>query len=93
MTEQEVIEEAIDDLQYLISGGCTDNKMDYVKQIELAIKALKRQIPRKPIENKEQNFRYIMPYTCPCCGCSFGETDWANYCYHCGQKFDWSDEE
>lgn len=37
-------EEAIKDLEYLISGECTDSAMDYVEAIEMAIKAL---TPRK----------------------------------------------
>ena len=40
------IEEAIESLKYLISGDCTDNQMDFVEEIEMAIDALERQ--RKP---------------------------------------------
>lgn len=87
------IKEVIDDLQYLISGDCTDNKMAYVKQIEFAIKALERQVPRKPKPTEEQNIRYAMNYTCPFCEKHFSGTGIADYCYHCGQALDWSDEE
>lgn len=46
MTEQE----AIENLRYLISDNCTDTQNDYVEEIELAIKVLKKQIPRKPTD-------------------------------------------
>ena len=80
------IEEVIDNLNYLISGDCTDTQMDYVKEIEFAIEALERQIPKKPVKNK-----YWDAYNCPCCDTLFCKTDWITYCFHCGQKFDWSD--
>ena len=41
------IEEAIESLKYLISGDCTENQMDFVEEIEMAIEALeKKREPR-----------------------------------------------
>lgn len=45
MTVQEVIE----NLKYLISDDCTETQKDYVEEIEFAIKALEKQIPKKNI--------------------------------------------
>lgn len=85
------IEEVIYDLEYLISNNCTYTQIiDYVEDIELAIKALEKQIPKKPIKN-EKCSRYVTTYNCPCCDSLFNGTGLATYCYHCGQKFDWSD--
>lgn len=51
---------------------------------------------RKPILVNEQVIgniflhRYI--YKCPNCGRQFRNNGSLNYCYHCGQRLDWSDE-
>ena len=86
------IEEVIYDLEYLISNNCTYTQIiDYVEEIELAIKALEKQIPKKPKPTEEQNTRYAMNYTCPFCEKHFSGTGIADYCYHCGQALDWGD--
>lgn len=56
---------------------------------EIAIKALEKQIPKKPIPQDRQHIRYSMNYTCPSCGKCFSGTGIADYCYHCGQALDW----
>lgn len=48
--------------------------------------------PRKPIKSDEQVIRYVQTYECPNCGKAFTGKGISNYCYHCGQKLDWSDE-
>lgn len=45
---------------------------------------------RKPILVDKQVIRYI--YECPNCGRTFTDNGLLNYCYHCGQWFDWSDK-
>ena len=85
------IQEAIENLKYLISGDCTDNQMDFVEEIETAINALEKQIPKKPIQTEEQHIRYSMSYVCPLCRQYFSGTGIARYCYHCGQALDWND--
>ena len=85
------IQEAIENLKYLISDDCTDNQMDFVEEIETAINALEKQIPKKPIATDEQHIRYSMNYICPLCGKHFSGTGIASYCYHCGQALDWND--
>lgn len=53
--------------------------------------ALEKQIPKKPIKSDRQEIRYTLTYDCPTCGRQFTGTGFADYCYHCGQALDWSD--
>ena len=64
----------------------------YYKTIMLAIEALEKQIPKKPIKSDRQEIRYTLTYDCPTCGRQFTGTGFADYCYHCGQALDWSDD-
>ena len=59
--------------------------------MKLAVEALEKQIPKKPIKAKE-HIMYSMCYICPNCQKNFSGTGIASYCYHCGQALDWSDE-
>ena len=52
-----------------------------------------KQVPKKPIKDRKQEIRYTSSYSCPSCGGGFTGTGIADYCYHCGQKLDWSVEE
>ena len=47
--------------------------------------------PKKPVKSDKQVIRYVQTYECPNCGRKF-TGNIMNYCYHCGQKLDWSDE-
>lgn len=47
---------------------------------------------RKPILTDEQVIRYVTTYKCPNCGGQFTGNGLLNYCYRCGQRFDWSDK-
>ena len=54
----------------------------------LACKALEKQIPKKPIFEREQTSPFgvdDVPY-CPNCKCSLPEV---SYCEECGQAIDW----
>ena len=64
-----------------------------VPQYHAVIKALEKQIPKKPIPQDRQYIRYSMNYICPSCGKGFSGTGIATYCYHCGQALDWGEEE
>ena len=72
---------------------------DYYKASEMAIQALEKQIPKKPImkqyfEDLEDEY-----LCCPTCGEILTDRIPADnhtfyfHCMNCGQKFDWSDEE
>ena len=60
---------------------------------QMAIHILEKQIAKKPKKTESEGFRYTDTYRCPLCGGNFSGTGIADYCYHCGQKLDWSDEE
>ena len=59
------------------------------KEYEEYENAIEKQIAKKPIKAQE-HIRYAMCYVCPNCGKTFSGTGIANYCYHCGQRLDWS---
>ena len=66
----------------------------FAEALGLAIQALEKQIPKKPIfaNNMMTKDKFLM---CPCC--EFGFPDSLVFlktrCWNCGQKLDWSDEE
>ena len=71
---------------------------DYYKANEMAIQALEKQIPKKPImkqyfENLKEEY-----LCCPTCGEILTDRIPADnktfyfHCMNCGQKFDWSDD-
>ena len=57
------------------------------------LRALKKQIPMKPVKTETPGIRYTDSYRCPSCNGSFTGTGIADYCYHCGQKLDWGDQD
>ena len=89
MTESEAIE--------LLKKANRDNDMVCIlpksDMGKCLIKALEKQIPKKPIKSKEQKIRYVNTYYCPTCNLGFTGFNIAKWCYHCGQKLDWSDVE
>ena len=87
-------EEAIDNLKYLISDDCTDTQNDFVEEIKIAICALEKQIPKKPIIRKAEDYFGNVKHTlCPNCQ----ETEFVFtqpcFCHHCGQAIDWEASE
>lgn len=72
------------------SGQCTSEEHQEAKR--LAIEALKKQIPKKPIFDEEME-----TYYCPNCKMAqaYAVDDFADYCELCGQaidkSLDWSD--
>ena len=67
------------------------NTGEHIKSIEIAIQAIEKQIPKKPIKSENQVVRYVNTYYCPICELGITGTNIAKWCYHCGQKIDWSD--
>lgn len=74
MTENE----AINVLKMVEAHGCL-----VIEAKVMAIKALEKQIPKKPIDK-------LMYLECPTCG-DVGIED-CGYCSVCGQKLDWGNE-
>lgn len=60
---------------------------EHNEAVTMAINALEKQIPKKPIFTEDKQFAL-----CPCCDMK-GLIDKQKYCDYCGQKLDWSDEE
>lgn len=68
-------------------GNC--DKCEVTIAYDMAIKALEKQIPKKPHKIYEKlNVKWCE------CGCYLGELkDEQNYCRRCGQALDWGDAE
>lgn len=51
-----------------------------------------RDMAKKPIKTADETgIRYTDSYRCPNCGGNFTGTGIADFCYHCGQRLDWSE--
>lgn len=83
--------EAIAEIRFNMSTiGLKENSVKrVVKARDLAIKALEKQIPKKPDFTEDKEFAL-----CPCCN-GKGLLNKQKYCDNCGQKIDldWSDAE
>ena len=68
------------------------------ESVELAVDALRKQIPQKPVKSKvprrDINNCQWSDWYCPTCGCFLvsggGHSDNIHHC-ECGQKLDWSE--
>lgn len=92
MTESEAIEwiKELRDSEEIREFYYVEN---FIKACDMAIQALEKQIPKKPVKSEKQVIRYVNTYECPICNLKFTGTGIAKWCYHCGQKLDWSNEE
>ena len=72
----------------------------FAEALGLAIQALEKRIPKKP--RKTDSYRGVLKkvyaYVCPTCGNArlekyMNERQNTVFCWDCGQKLDWSDEE
>jgi hypothetical protein len=79
------IEKAILKLRVLYANS---NMNTYGEPINLAIEALEKQVPKKPLKLK-LHYRYKYD-AYPCCSQRTNGYQY-DYCPHCGQKLDWSD--
>lgn len=99
MTENEAIEKLKNMRLFMQiedkSNDCKFTEDDY-KANEMAIQALEKQIPKKPV-NYDKHY-----YKCPCCNEDLEidndmlfvyDEEPPKFCINCGQKLDWSDEE
>ena len=76
MTNEEAILDIRENIQPIIGG----------KSLDIAISAIERQIPKKPICKK-----YTDDTRCPTCNTFVLIHN--KYCIECGQALDWSDTE
>ena len=70
---------------------CYGDKVLEHEENLVAIEALEKQIAKKPVKSENQVVRYVHTYYCPTCELGITGTNIAKWCYHCGQKIDWSD--
>lgn len=102
MTESEAIEKLKNMRLFMQiedkNNDCKFTEDDY-KANEMAIQALEKQIPKKPIMKKYFEDLEDEYLCCPTCGEILTDRIPADnktfyfHCMNCGQKFDWSDEE
>ena len=76
-------EEAIKTIQVAIAEVEWEYPMNYSVAFETAIEALEKQIPKKPVEVRNE-------IVCPTCKTLVGSSP---YCRYCGQALDWGSEE
>lgn len=95
MTEKEAIKE----LHNIRPAGAIIPQKRAIA-LDMAISALEKQIPKKP--RKTDSYRgalkRVYAYVCPTCGnvCLekyMNKRQNTMFCWNCGQKIDWSDEE
>ena len=95
MTENEAIEEFKERLE-LIEKCYRGEVEDYKQALEIGVKALKKQIPKKPIVEYKNTNDYIteIEWKCPICRTNYIElVPCGEWCNNCGNRIDWSDEE
>lgn len=74
-----------DNCEYCYSQGNFGNQKE---AFQMAINALEKQIPKKPITHSNTNRA-----DCPCCGATVRgiKNPFGDWCSNCGQKLDWSE--
>ena len=77
-------------IECLKSNKPTTGYIMLQEAVDMAIQALEKQIPKKPVKSENQVARYVNTYYCPICNLGITGTNIAKWCYHCGQKLDWS---
>ena len=85
MDNQEAIE-IIKSAQAQIEWDCP---MDYATAFDMAISALEKQIPVKATFDSDMD--YVECSVCCQLTNANGFPEDINYCYHCGQAFDWEE--
>ena len=94
---------AIDTLKIAIAEVEWNYPLDYAVAVEMAIKALEKEIPTEPVIQEEGNFiqgYFIFDkyFCCPACEYCCGLVDYVDkagkkikseYCPKCGQAIDW----
>ena len=92
MTENEAIKETRFNMSTI--GLSNEAAKRVVEARDMAINALERQIPKKPMISYDER---VKENWCSCGVCAFGfgwkRTIHYKYCPDCGHKLDWSDEE
>lgn len=91
MIEQEairIIRHRIDTARAVCGSG-KDGKA--FEDLEMAIEALNKQIPKKPTDIDEECGTFVCP-SCESMICSIDDIEIHKHCLICGQKLDWRDK-
>lgn len=103
LTEKDLAEDYRMVLHETESMGCNKIKALHnipLKNMEMIVQALEKQIPKK--QKKTDSYRGVLKrvyaYACPTCGNAclekyMNERQNTIFCWNCGQKLDWRDEE
>lgn len=84
--------EAKKEIEHNVYHNTDDYEMKISKECyKTMINVLEKQVAKKPKKIEVEGYRYTDTYKCPTCGGNFSGTGIADYCYHCGQRLDWSD--
>lgn len=92
----ETFQNQVDWLKQIDDKGCEESCRCCIAYFEIAIKALEKQLPKKPIyegDGYAPDGTFIWDeWLCPNCGSRY-EVDYDEYdhCSNCGQKIDWSE--
>ena len=80
-------EEALTYLRQLVAPSAR-----HLEAMRLAKEALEKQIPKKPIPTMEEqdDGTKALSFKCPACNEFLFIGDW---CWYCGQRLDWSEDE
>ena len=80
MTEQEAIRDIVENGINLGAGDFVD-----VEALKVAIKALEKQIAKKPLIE----YHCGLEKRCPTCNCEVSDIEHRGWACKCGQKLDW----
>lgn len=76
-------EELVQRLAKYENTGLTPEQVQQLKERDTA---------KRPIKTTDETgIKYTDSYRCPNCGGNFTGTGIADFCYHCGQRLDWSE--
>lgn len=80
----------MEDAIRIIEGLDTSNSEENIEAKKMAVAAMRKQIPKKPVTYTGTNRA-----DCPVCGETVRGINkpFGNYCSGCGQALDWSDEQ
>lgn len=69
----------------------TEHNGKMCEKVQLALEALEKQTPKKPIKC-DREIRYAEVWECPNCGFKWSGRV-VDFCYRCGQAIDWGESE
>lgn len=92
MTIEEAVNELDELTMYVEHTFTEEHKCKSFEDLQMAIKALEKQIPKEPSQLLK-NTDYFH-WECPICHMSYGmATQKVKYCYNCGQAIKWEQGE